>query len=116
MTPLDDGIRKRLLAGGHHDPHAVLGAHPVVGGVVVRVLRPYARAVAVVVDGRTVELADEGDGLFSVVLPGATVPAYRLRVTYDGTQTETEDPYRFLPALGEFDLHLIAEGRHEQLW
>ncbi len=26
------------------------------------------------------------------------------------------DPYRFLPALGELDLHLIGEGRHEQLW
>ena len=27
-----------------------------------------------------------------------------------------DDPYRFLPMLGEFDLHLIAEGRHEELW
>ena len=27
-----------------------------------------------------------------------------------------DDPYRFLPTLGEIDLHLINEGRHEQLW
>ena len=27
-----------------------------------------------------------------------------------------DDPYRFLPTLGEMDLHLINEGRHEQLW
>ena len=26
------------------------------------------------------------------------------------------DPYRFLPTLGEIDLHLFAEGRHERLW
>ena len=26
-----------------------------------------------------------------------------------------DDPYRFLPTLGEVDLHLINEGRHEQL-
>jgi 1,4-alpha-glucan branching enzyme len=28
----------------------------------------------------------------------------------------TDDPYRHLPTLGEMDLHLISEGRHEQLW
>jgi 1,4-alpha-glucan branching enzyme len=27
-----------------------------------------------------------------------------------------DDPYRFMPTLGEFDLHLIGEGRHEELW
>ena len=26
------------------------------------------------------------------------------------------DPYRFLPTLGELDLHLFSEGRHERLW
>ena len=28
----------------------------------------------------------------------------------------SDDPYRFLPTLGEIDLHLIGEGRHEELW
>ena len=32
----------RLLGGAHHDPHAVLGAHPHDNGTVVRVLRPHA--------------------------------------------------------------------------
>ena len=27
-----------------------------------------------------------------------------------------DDPYRFLPTLGELDLYLIGEGRHEELW
>ena len=27
-----------------------------------------------------------------------------------------DDPYRFAPTIGELDLHLIGEGRHEQLW
>ena len=27
-----------------------------------------------------------------------------------------DDPYRWLPTLGEIDLHLIGEGRHERLW
>ncbi|MEU9652551.1 1,4-alpha-glucan branching enzyme [Streptomyces sp. NPDC048110] len=115
--PLDPTDRGRLLAGAHHDPHALLGAHPVPGGIAFRALRPFAREVGVVVNGERHALVSEGDGLFSAVLPLAAVPAYTLVVAYeDGQPRETHDPYRFLPALGELDLHLITEGRHEQLW
>ncbi|MPY45331.1 1,4-alpha-glucan branching enzyme [Streptomyces phyllanthi] len=105
-----------MLSGAHHDPHALLGAHPGPGGVTFRALRPYALGVSVVADGRTTPLDDEGDGLFSVVLPLDAVPEYTLLVSYEGGRYEVQDPYRFLPALGELDLHLIGEGRHEQLW
>ncbi|MEZ7003008.1 1,4-alpha-glucan branching enzyme [Streptomyces sp. AD55] len=114
--PLDPGDRGRLLAGAHHDPHALLGAHPVPGGIAFRALRPYARGVSVVVGGRRHALVPEGDGLFSGVLELPEIPAYRLAVVYGEDERETEDPYRFLPALGDVDLHLIGEGRHERLW
>ncbi len=47
--------------------------------------------------------------------------AYRLEISYDtGGDTPhvhaVADAYRFLPTLGEIDLHLFAEGRHERLW
>ncbi|MGW3320184.1 1,4-alpha-glucan branching enzyme [Streptomyces fungicidicus] len=113
---VDAADRERLLSGTHHAPHSVLGAHPVPGGVVFRVFRPYAQAVTVVSGGVTVELHDDGDGFFSGLLPLREVPAYRLLVTYESAVQETEDAYRFLPTLGELDLHLIAEGRHEELW
>jgi 1,4-alpha-glucan branching enzyme len=116
---LDPTDRGRLLAGAHHDPHALLGAHPVPGGIAFRALRPFARSVAVMVDGERVPLVSEGEGLFSAVLPLEAIPAYTLLVAYeeDGSdEREVHDPYRFLPALGELDLHLIREGRHEQLW
>ncbi|MFE9312518.1 1,4-alpha-glucan branching enzyme [Streptomyces sp. NPDC006706] len=114
--PLDPADRERLLSGAHHDPHALLGAHPVPGGIALRVLRPFARAVSVVVDGERTPLASEGGGLFSAVLPLAAIPDYTLVVGYELDEYEVHDPYRFLPALGELDLHLIREGRHEQLW
>ncbi|MFC0846022.1 1,4-alpha-glucan branching enzyme [Streptomyces noboritoensis] len=114
--PLAADDRARLLAGAHHDPHGLLGAHPVRGGITFRVLRPYAQAVTVLAKGLRAELHDEGDGLFSGVLPLPEVPPYSLLVTYDDNEIEVEDPYRFLPALGELDLHLIGEGRHEELW
>ena len=113
---LDPADRGRLLAGAHHDPHALLGAHPAAGGIVFRALRPFARAVSVVIDGERRPLASEGDGLFSGLLPLAEIPDYTLLVSYADGEQEVHDPYRFLPALGETDLHLIREGRHEQLW
>ncbi|RMI37839.1 1,4-alpha-glucan branching enzyme [Streptomyces triticirhizae] len=109
--------RALLLDGAHYDPHALLGAHPVEGGTLVRALRPLARRVAVRAGGADVPLDDEGDGFFAGVLAGPAPEAYQLVVAYpDGTELVADDPYRFLPALGELDLHLIAEGRHERLW
>jgi 1,4-alpha-glucan branching enzyme len=51
-------------------------------------------------------------------VPGQKVPfAHRLEATWDGgTSFAYDDPYSFLPTLGELDLHLISEGRHEQLY
>ncbi|MFF8875076.1 1,4-alpha-glucan branching enzyme [Streptomyces massasporeus] len=113
LSPEDRG---RLLAGAHHDPHALLGAHPAPGGIAFRALRPFARAVSVVIGDRRTALVSEGDGLFSGVLLLDAIPEYTLHVAYEGGEQETHDPYRLLPALGELDLHLIREGRHEELW
>ncbi|MFD8569763.1 1,4-alpha-glucan branching enzyme [Streptomyces sp. NPDC059639] len=127
---LDADDRGRLLRGEHHDPHAVLGAHPGPGGVVVRCLRPHARAVSVVAGPASWALHDEGDGLFTGTVPGSgaaqgsaavlgegpVLGGYRLRVAYPEAVVEVDDPYRFPPTLGQLDLHLVSEGRHEELW
>ncbi|MFE4253375.1 1,4-alpha-glucan branching enzyme [Streptomyces sp. NPDC056910] len=114
-TPAAD--RDRLLAGTHHDPHSTLGAHPTPTGTAFRALRPHARTVTVVADGLRALLHDDGDGFFSglVDLP-APPDEYRLLVTYEGADHETPDAYGLLPSLSGYDLHLIGEGRHEQLW
>ncbi len=44
------------------------------------------------------------------------MPDYRLEVDYGQGAITVDDPYRFLPTLGEVDLHLVNEGRHELLW
>jgi len=115
----------RLVGGGHGDPHGILGLHPHNGALTLRTLRPLAReVVAVLPDGSRVPLQHERNGVFVAVLAGTDVTDYRLDVTYDGPDGKPEsrstipvdDPYRFLPTLGEVDLHLIGEGRHEQLW
>ncbi|QFG25237.1 1,4-alpha-glucan branching protein GlgB [Actinomadura sp. WMMB 499] len=121
----------RLVGGDHHDPHGVLGAHPGRSGVTVRALRPLAERVEVVLpNGDRHPLRHVHQGVFAGTLPvGASlsgddedeaplaVPDYRLAVTYgDGLENVQDDPYRHLPTLGELDLHLISEGRHEELW
>ena len=46
-----------------------------------------------------------------------TAPHYRLEVDYGDAGTCTiEDPYAFAPTIGELDLHLIGEGRHEEIY
>ncbi|HEY1365970.1 MAG TPA: 1,4-alpha-glucan branching protein GlgB [Gaiellaceae bacterium] len=99
------------------DPHAVLGAHPQNGGVVVRAYRPDAERVRVQPQGVEAELKDPG-GLWEALLPGAELPLeYELEVSYpDGSTYTLRDPYAFLPTLGELDIHLVMEGRHEQLY
>ena len=100
------------------DPHSVLGAHESDGGgVVVRTYRPEARAVRVQPAGVDAELKDP-DGLWEALLPKATLPLdYELEIEYANGDTFTlRDPYAFLPTLGELDLHLVGEGRHEELY
>jgi 1,4-alpha-glucan branching enzyme len=114
------GELERLVSGLHHDPHSILGAHPGPDGVVVRALRPLARSVKLVLDdGRRVPMDHLYQGVFTVTLPDQKVPDYRFATSYspDGEdETVAEDPYRFLPSLSEYDLYLIGEGRHEELW
>ena len=117
-SPVSRHELDQVVTGVHHDPHAVLGPHVHEGAVTLRVLRPLARAVvAVLPDGARVPLTHEREGVWVAVLPVAEVPDYRLEVTWeDGIAHRQDDPYRFLPSLGEVDLHLIGEGRHEELW
>ncbi|WP_066362777.1 1,4-alpha-glucan branching protein GlgB [Herbidospora mongoliensis] len=108
----------RLAGGAHHDPHSILGAHMTGEGVVIRVLRPFAEKVEALVDGEVHALEHVEFGIFETLLEGLDkIPVYRLRVKYEGADAvEAGDPYRHWPTLGEVDLHLIGEGRHERLW
>ncbi|MGE7436638.1 1,4-alpha-glucan branching protein GlgB [Kitasatospora sp. NPDC001175] len=118
--------RRRLLAGRYHDPHSVLGAHVTAEGIAIRVLRPFAERVALEVGEASYRLVPDGDGLFTGLLPATgpagglpterEIPAYTLLVGYRDAEHRQHDGYRTGPTLGELDLHLISEGRHEQLW
>ena len=109
-----------LVRREHPNPHSVLGAHPENGGVVIRALRPAASSVTVRADGKpAVELKQiHPGGVFEGEIKGAELPLrYQLDIDYgDAGKFTIDDPYAFLPTIGELDQHLIAEGRHEELY
>ncbi|MBO0901079.1 1,4-alpha-glucan branching protein GlgB [Cellulomonas sp. zg-ZUI22] len=115
-VPVDHDTLRAVAAGSFYDPHAVLGPHVGDGTVTVRTLRPLADRVVVVTADSRVEAQHELDGIWYALLPGTTVPDYRLEVTYADWTAVVDDPYRFLPTVQELDRYLVREGRHEQLW
>jgi 1,4-alpha-glucan branching enzyme len=102
------------------EPHRLLGAHAEDGGVVIRTFRPDATKVVARPEGSDpveLELRHPG-GVFEGKVPGAKLPLrYELEVRYSEGGTFTlRDPYAFLPTIGEIDLYLAGEGRHEELY
>jgi 1,4-alpha-glucan branching enzyme len=66
------GEIERVVAGQHHDPHSVLGAHPSPNGMTIRALRPLATSVtAVLPDGSRYPMPHRHQGVFEVTLPQA---------------------------------------------
>ncbi len=117
MNAPSDALLDAVGAGAHHAPHDVLGPHETGDGWLVRARRPLARTVtAVLDDGTRAPLHHVRAGIWEGALTTQPV-AYELHATYDeGPDHVADDPYRHLPTVGELDLHLIGEGRHEELW
>src|SRR5258707_7096976 len=88
----------RLLAGEHHDPHSILGAHEYGDHTVIRVLRPHAVGVRAVVGGERYSFTHVDGGLFAGAVPFTNLADYRLEVGYRGTGESVDahtiaDPY-----------------------
>ena len=117
LPELHPGLITSLVSGSHPRPHDTLGQHPVDGGFVIRAVRPLAWTVtAIQADGTRVKLTHLADGLWQGFVAGPG-QGYKLETTYDnGEPWIIEDPYRFVPSVGDIDLYLWGEGRHEQLW
>ncbi len=138
--PLDRGAIEAIVTGRHGAPFDVLGPHamslegrPV---WIVRAFLPGAAAVWLEPHGAPSQ-EDANDitgarrvsadalpmrslhpaGLFSVVGMGEAAPAYTLRVRWEsGAEEALTDPYAFAPLLSDYDLYLIGEGSHLNLY
>jgi 1,4-alpha-glucan branching enzyme len=122
----------RIADACHSDPFAILGAHRVEGGIVVRAFVPGAERVQVLIscdqqasqqelptsEDTSFELtARDANGFFEGLYPEQETPfAYRLRAENSGGAWEFYDPYAFGPVLGPLDDYLLVEGTHRQLY
>lgn len=114
-----------LLGARHATPHAILGmhgtSHDKQRGLVVRALLSNASICEVVdlVKGDRWEMTPlASEGFFEVFIPRRRKHfRYEFRVTSpDGSARKLDDPYAFLPTVGEQDLYLFNEGNEHRIY
>ena len=115
-APVDYGVIDAIVDGHYYDPHSVLGPHLYDGACTIRVLRPFALSVVIITAEGRYAAKHEHRGVWTVVVPGDVAPDYRVEVRYSGDAIPGDDPYRFLPTLGELDLHLLHAGQHQDMF
>ena len=112
----------RIVHARHHDPFEILGAHVVERAgkqfVSIRAFLPQAELAWIVPadapDSPTAMARREGTDFFEAQLSRRTeIFPYQVRVLDKaGVESQGDDPYRFLPVLGDLDLQLFNEGNH----
>ena len=116
MNPEAEGLQL-LAESRHHSPHSILGLHQDGKDWVIRTLRPFAKSVTAKGKKDSFELTHSFGGVWEYQGKGKLPGDYRLLATYESAPDwVSDDPYRYSPMIGDLDLHLIGEGRHEQLW
>jgi len=117
---------ERLAEARHWDPFSVLGPHVVEFGkehaVAIRAILPEAaRAFVLPHPGKepgTEMRRLHPAGIFEAIFPGREDPfPYRFEIENDkGHRWQQEDPYAFGCVLSDFDIHLLGEGTHLDLY
>ena len=116
-----------LVEGHHANPFEILGPHPIEDGgrsaTAVRAWLPHCEQVWLVhpQEGASQPMRRiHPAGVYEAVCPreeGPEVGPYQFRTSdAQGNMTTIHDPYAFEPLLTDYDLYLIGEGRHWQLY
>lgn len=120
---LSPSFMHQMMTCGYGDPFTILGMHPSdVSGVFIRVCYPGAEKIEVLSYEEEETLATMNRiheyGLFQANFPNIKeFFKYKLRIFFTGGHSYvTEDPYRFQPILTDFDIHLLCEGTHKNLY
>ena len=107
----------KVIEARHHDPFTVLGRHDQGDTELFRAFIPRAETIFLGSDGPEMQRV-QGTDLFELSVAKTTVSSENQLVWIDkqGQKHQTVDPYRFLPQLSDFDLHLFSEGIHWHLY
>src|SRR6202022_1714740 len=123
ITGLPPDELNSFLSATHADPFRVLGPHRIGDDLAIRVFRPDAKKIDIVLDRQSKNGQIEAekihrDGFFCAMVPKATRDLdYKLRLTdWNGAERVMADPYRYGPIMGEVDLHLFSEGQQWKIY
>src|ERR1700730_6096641 len=91
----------RLVAGVHHNPHSILGAHEYGDHTVIRAFRPHAVEMVALVGADRYAFEHLESRLFAVEVPFSNLIDFRLEVSFQGAGDALDrhivaDAYRFL--------------------
>lgn len=117
--PAGADLMQQVIAGTCRDPHAYLGMHNVEGaGVEVRVYDPTADRIVLTAGGKTFEMEKiHPAGMFRVRFPRRKNHFnYTLEYHHGADVFVSEDPYHFMPQIGEMDLYLFNQGEHRRVF
>ncbi len=112
----------KVIAAEHHDPFIVLGLHALSHdptSAVIRTFMPLAESVRLVTgDTKRDMYKMREEGLFELVVTDYHEPfSYHFEATcYNNNIRTFHDPYRFLPQMTDFDMHLFNNGTHYQAY
>ena len=107
----------KVAAAQHHNPFSVLGRHPKVNKIHVRLYLPYAESVNFTHNNVAISRIEGTDFFEYVAKKGELPPHYRISwLDKEGGCHEGYDPYDFGVQLPEFDLHLFGEGKHWHIY
>ena len=118
---MDEALIDRLNAGTLSDPFALLGPHIDGSDTIIRTFKPGADRVELIKarDKKPLlELTRISDsGLFEGRIKTFRLGQHNDYIAHYGTlQHCSGDPYAFPPDIGDLDLHLLTEGRHQHLY
>lgn len=113
----DRELVEKLKSGRLANPHYILGMHEFEEGRVVRVYDPEATKITILA-GRVRVPMTLADGIFVAYFPDAKDQfPYKLERVYgDKRKYVAEDPYFFLPGVGEMDVYLFNKGEHRRIY
>ncbi len=96
----------------------MLGCHQQGKQWQIRALLPGAAEAAVLIDGNSMPMQRLPDTDFFICsLAQKDAPQYQLRWRPgQGDWQQGQDPYRFGPTVGDLDLHLFGQGKHEHIY
>jgi 1,4-alpha-glucan branching enzyme len=118
----------RLLRAEHYDPFKVLGVHftgKENNTAVIRCFQPHAHTVSLLIDNQEIPMVRiREEGLFEASIDRRKAADnelapynYQYKITYnDGVEQTINDPYRFMPILGEDDRFLFNFGTNYEIY